>query len=941
MQKQQDNKKTKTVKNASKGILSWKDEVFYQVFQSNPTPMAISRFEDAKYVDVNQAFLDFLEYKSEEVIDHTSNELQLFIDIIQSDKFLSKLEKLSKVRDFAVRMNTRSGTPRDAFFSAETIKIKDEIFLLTIYTDITEKKRTEGKSRSSTDRYNQMFNNMKDCVAVYEPVDNGNDFIFIEFNKAAEKVEKISRDKLIGKRLLDVFPAAKEFGIFDALKKVHKSGIPVELPVTLYKDDRISGYRKNFIYKLPSNDIVAIYNDVTDQKKSEQELQLKSAYLEQLIEEAPEAIALCEKDGKVKTINKEFTKLFGYNSKESIGKQIDELVAPGKSKKEACEITKKVQKGRTIALETKRRHKEGHEFDVSLLATPIMVDNKLVGLYGIYRDISKRKKSEAVEKLAQNISNAVLTTDNLQELFVIIRNEIGTRIDTKNFYIALYNKEKDTLSFPFFEDEKDSADETPAGKTLTGFVIRTNKPLLAKEADMKKLEKEGEIELVGTSSKVWLGVPLITEGETIGTICLQSYVSEDTYTNEDLGMLKFIASQAALAINKLKNEEDLKKARQVAEEAVQAKQQFLSIMSHEIRTPLNAILGMTYLLLQEDPKKEQLELLNSLKFSGDNLMTLINDVLDFNKIESGNIFFEQADFNLKDLIHGIRQSFRFRAEEKGIKLKVLTDSELPEIVVGDAARLNQVLTNLIGNAIKFTEKGLITIEVIVVNTGKKKMDLEFSIIDTGIGIPENKQKIIFESFKQASADTTRKFGGTGLGLAICKRLIELQGRKLELESKIGKGSKFFFTLEFKKSERKSLKQEHAGDKEFDKLAGKKVLLAEDNKMSAIVAQKILNRWGIDVEIVTNGLEVIEEVNKYNFDVILMDLHMPEMNGFEATKIIRKSNHAKIRNIPIIALTASEVSDVQNEIQKTGFNDYILKPFNPMELYNKIFMQVNK
>ena len=793
----------------------WKEEVFYRVFQSNPTPMAISRFEDAKYVDVNKAFLDFLEYKPEEVINHTSNELQLFLDIIQSDKFLSKLAKLNKVRDFEVKMKTGLGATKEVLFTAETIKIHDEIFLLTIY------------------------------------------------------------------------------------------------------------------------------NDVTSRKKSEQELKLKSAYLEQLIEQSPEAIALCDNDGYVETINKEFTKLFGYSSKESVGKQLDGLIAPGKSNKEAGEITKKVQKGQIIAIETKRRHKKGNEIDVSLLATPIIVDNKKVGQYGIYRDISEKKKAEAIQRMAQNISDVVLTTDNLQELFAVIRNEISAWIDTKNFFIALYNKERDTLSLPFFEDEKDKFDEFPAGKTLTGFVIRTNKPLLAKEADIKRLEKEREIELVGTTSKVWLGVPLKTDDGTIGAICLQSYESEDAYTNEDLGILEFVANQAALAINKLKNEEDLKKARQVAEEAAQAKQQFLSTMSHEIRTPLNAILGMTYLLLQEDPKKEQLEFLNSLKFSGDNLMTLINDILDFNKIESGNIFFEEADFNLKELIHGIRQSFRFRTEEKGIKLKVLIDSELPEVVGGDAARLNQVLTNLIGNAIKFTETGSITINVLVMNSGKKKIELEFAVVDTGIGIPEDKQKIIFDSFKQASINTTRKFGGTGLGLAICKRLIELQGRKLEVESKVGKGSKFFFTLEFNKSKRKSLKPEYTGEEKFDQLVGKKVLLAEDNEINTIVAQKILTRWGIDVEAVTNGLEVIEKVNKHDFDVILMDLHMPEMDGFEATKILRKSDQDKIRNVPVIALTASVMSDVQNKIKKADFNDYILKPFNPTELYNKIFMQVNK
>ena len=339
--------------------------------------------------------------------------------------------------------------------------------------------------------------------------------------------------------------------------------------------------------------------------------------------------------------------------------------------------------------------------------------------------------------------------------------------------------------------------------------------------------------------------------------------------------------------------------------------------------------------------QQQRRYLNLAQQSADLLLSVINDILDISKIEAGKLELIHTDFSLRDCLEDTVGTLELQAQEKGLKLTLQIHPDVPIALDGDPGRLRQIVTNLIGNAIKFTEAGWVNVTVEPRRITDDQAHLAFAVSDTGIGIPEDKQKIIFESFKQASADTTRKFGGTGLGLAICKRLIELQGRKLELESKVGKGSKFFFTLEFKKSEQKSLIQEHAGDKEFDQLAGKKVLLAEDNEMSAIVVKKILARWGIDVEIVKNGLEAIEKVNKHDFDVILMDLHMPEMNGFEATKIIRKSDHAKIRNIPIIALTASAMSDVQNEIQKAGLNDYILKPFNPKELYNKIFMQVNK
>lgn len=385
------------------------------------------------------------------------------------------------------------------------------------------------------------------------------------------------------------------------------------------------------------------------------------------------------------------------------------------------------------------------------------------------------------------------------------------------------------------------------------------------------------------------------------------------------------------------NEIALLSAKEQAEKSMKAKEQFLSTMSHEIRTPMNAVIGITHLLLQEDPNPNQLEYLQILKFSGENLIVLINDILDFNKIEAGKVTLEEVDFSMSELIGSIKQSFVHKANEKGIKLKVRLDTDLPETLIGDPVRLNQILNNLIGNAIKFTSKGSVQIELSLDKEDNDQVELTFSVKDTGIGIPVNKQAAIFESFTQASSDTTRKFGGTGLGLAITKRLLELQGSQICLESREGDGAKFWFTITFKKSNRPITTVRYfphlAEPQEI--LTDVKLLMVEDNDVNQMVTGKFLTKWGIEIDYASNGLLAIEKIRNSYYDIILMDLQMPEMDGYEATTIIRSMEGQYPKAVPIIALTASAMIDVKDRVVAAGMNDYIAKPFHPNELYNKV------
>jgi PAS domain S-box-containing protein len=380
-----------------------------------------------------------------------------------------------------------------------------------------------------------------------------------------------------------------------------------------------------------------------------------------------------------------------------------------------------------------------------------------------------------------------------------------------------------------------------------------------------------------------------------------------------------------------------------AEQAAIAKANFLSTMSHEIRTPMNAVLGFTTILLQ-NAREDQIEHLKLIKYSGDNLLVLINDILDFSKIEAGKIDFEKVDFNIKELIYNIQGALLEKARNKGVLLKVRLDDKLPEMLMGDSVRLGQILTNLASNAVKFTERGKVIISASVVSQSKesKSMNIVFKVKDTGIGIPKDKQEFIFESFTQASSETSRKYGGTGLGLAISKRLIELQGSSIQLDSELGKGSSFSFNLNMDIStpylvstpyvEANESKQPNIQEKT---LKGLRILIVDDNKINVLLVKQFFKLWDIESDKAENGLIAVEKVKKKDYDLVLMDLQMPEMDGYDATRAIRKLKGKKYQALPIIALTASAVGDVKADVLKSGMNDYISKPFNPETLFNKI------
>ncbi|HEY6502822.1 MAG TPA: response regulator [Chitinophagaceae bacterium] len=381
-----------------------------------------------------------------------------------------------------------------------------------------------------------------------------------------------------------------------------------------------------------------------------------------------------------------------------------------------------------------------------------------------------------------------------------------------------------------------------------------------------------------------------------------------------------------------KSEDVLLNAKKAAEDATQAKARFLSNMSHEIRTPLNGIIGITRIMQDEEYLPKQFDNLKTLQDLSEHTLQLVNSILDFAKIEAGKASLESKRFNLKRFIDKIHSIFSGTAQLKGIRLNIDTVGPIDIFVKGDEVRLSQILINLLGNAFKFTEKGSITFKTeILDNSTSENYKVRFSVADTGIGIKEENIGKIFESFSQADQHTTRRFGGTGLGLSLAGKILGLMNSELIVESEYAKGSVFFFDIELPKSSKISPVKTIPNIQNNDALSNIKILLAEDNKVNQVVANRILQKWKANVFIASNGQEAVELSQQHKFDVILMDLDMPVMDGYESASIIK----GHFPEMPVIALTAAAFDDMNTYLVNKGFTSVVQKPFMPDELYNKI------
>ena len=663
--------------------------------------------------------------------------------------------------------------------------------------------------------------------------------------------------------------------------------------------------------------ILLSIEDITERKKAQEILNKSGEHFRQLVKGLPSAVYSCDAQGRITFYNDAAVKLWGR--KPEIGKDLWcgswKIFKPDGSPLplDSCPMAITLKEARAIM---------GEEIIVErpdgtrsfLLVHPqpeFGLSGELTGAINMLIDVTEIRKAELVLRQSE---------ERFRQMANLMPQKVWTADaeGNKNYFNQTL---LDYTGFSFEElegwgwEKIIHPDDWKKNKKQWQESISTGKDY---EVENRLLRKDGKY--------LWhltLAVALKDEdGKIKMWVGSKTEIQEQREQNEELEKAKNNAEQE----------------KQIAEEAVKAKQQFLSNMSHEIRTPMNAIVGFTNVVLKTDLNKNQKEYLNAIKVSGDALIVLINDILDLAKVDAGKMTFEQIPFKLSASISTMLLLFETKIQEKNLELVQQYDTTIPEVIVGDPMRLRQIILNLVSNAVKFTVEGNITVSVRLLKEDAEKATIEFAVTDTGIGIPENKLKHIFDDFEQAAYENSRLYGGTGLGLAIVKKLVELQGGTINVKSEVGEGSAFGFTLNFEKTKEKIHVESEVVLSPAAGIKNVKVLVAEDMALNQLLIKIILEDLGYELDIAGNGKTAIEKLQTNSYDIILMDLQMPEMNGFEATAYIRNVMNSQI---PIIALTADVTTVDVEKCVAVGMNDYISKPIDEKLLYSKIIKYLKK
>jgi signal transduction histidine kinase/ActR/RegA family two-component response regulator len=898
-------------------------------------------------------------------------------------------------------------------------------------------------------------------------------------NKRASIILNVPEDELRNKQISyfisnihkDDFPSVEKY----FLSTGRAANFDVKLQFR-YKTDTdkyswLECYFKNIEYN-NQHYLINLFANIEENKRYEERLIENEKKYKNFIEQTSEGISYLEfknpidislpREVQVKKIyetaviaecNLAFAKMYGFDSIEEIlGNKLidmhggDENPMNLKAFHDFCENNYNVQN-----VITEEFGKEGNKIFFLNNSVGIIKNKLLHGIWGTQIDISERQKSDELVKAAYRISESAHTSDNLDDLFKSIHNIVSTLMPAKNFYIAIYDRNKDLISFPYFIDEFDEIAITQKpGRGITEYVIRTGKPLLATPAVIKELESKNEIIPIGSESVDWLGVPLKVNNVTIGILAVQSYTEGVRYTTDDMLILVFVSNQVAMAIERKRSEEalkfsesknrallsalpdlmfvqnfdgvyidyharspeillmgpeqfigknmkdilpqyvlkrfeegfkkaietgeiqlveyplelkgevydfearfvaydndkilttirdvsqrekmvkELREAKEKAEEMNLLKSNFLANMSHELRTPLHGILGFAQILADDLEDPEQKNMITTIYRSGKRLLETLNLILSFSKADAKKYNLVYSVINVNQLVDEVIELSIPNAENKSIYLNCVIENEdiFAEL---DARLIRDILHNLINNAIKFTEKGGVTVKV---STSGNELILQ--VLDSGIGIPEDKFDIIFQEFRQESEGLSRNFEGTGLGLTLTKNYVELLKGTISVESIIGKGSTFTVILPLKYTEEKSISSGETEDETTIKVIPapddkKNILLVENDKVSAVLVRAYISK-SYNIDIVAKGDEALMKAKDKIYDAVLMDINLGEgMTGIEVTQKIKKLNGYE--NVPIIAVTAFAMETDKDEFLNYGCTHYIAKPFDRTDLLN--------
>ena len=645
-------------------------------------------------------------------------------------------------------------------------------------------------------------------------------------------------------------------------------------------------------------------HQIQSHKKAELEVVNQKNLMNEIFDYLPINIFTKDVKGKYIYLNKNFEESIGVNLQEAIGKTDFDLYSD--------ETAKKLEQNDIEVRRTKKPILSQHEIEINGRVRHVFTGKKIINtsenkelLIGFSIDITQNiqasKTIEDQKKFYQQIFNTIpnyIYVKDKNGRFLLVNEAVSELFGLTQEQILLQG----TISSSEISLDEDLNYRTDQQVLKTGEFVEIEEPIIL---------KNGEERWYHTTKK-----PLPDKEGIINVLGISMDITD-----------------------RKKHSDELIKAKQT-------KEQFLANMSHEIRTPINGIVGMVNLLEDIPATEEQKKYLRAIKTSSKNLQVIINDILDLSAIESGNIKFERIGFNLKSFFNTLISSFSYSAKQKGISITLNFDPYIDEVVIGDPVRLNQIMSNLIGNAVKFTKRGSVRVYALKISEENKQGNFQFIVDDSGIGIPDDKIQKVFENFEQGDAAINRKYGGTGLGLAIVKQLVEVQEGSIDVQSKPSRGTKFTVNLKLEigidddlDEEKSSLPKVETSGEKLD-LSKYKLLVVEDNDVNILYTRKILQNWNCTPDEVKNGLMALEKLKEEDYDLILMDVRMPVMDGFEATKFIRSNFKPPKSNTPIIALTANAIKGDDEKCIQAGMNDYISKPFQPETLKNKIISNMD-
>ncbi len=864
---------------------------------------------DGYFKKVNPSFTSTLGWTSEELL------AKPFFDFIHPDDISitkSEIEKLGKgikTVGFENRFTTKSGCFLSIRWVANPDNITGEFY--AIGRNNSERKKWEKSLLLSEEKHRGFFENSQGLMCTHDLKGN-----ILSINPAAASSIGYSIEDLSNKNLFDLIPHETK-GLFQSyLDEIEKTGFSKGLMKIIHKNGTLRTWMFNNVLSTQPDGfsfIIGTAVDITERILLEKELKETNNRFFKIFDKNPISMVISNlKTSKIEYANETFCETFGFTKGEVIGKTSVELnLAPAEEREKVVSLMKK--QGFVRSAEGIVTKKNGGKLWILTSLEIIEIDGNSLILSSL-NDIDQRKKLEEQNARLAEFQNIILDGTDYS---IISTSENGI--------INSFNKGAEKMLGYKAEEMLGITPEIIHDKTE----IQERAKVLTEELNIK----------------VMPGVDVFLIKSRLGNI---SDVNEWTYIRKNgtkipvelsVTTLRSSANEIVGYLGIAKDISESKRAKEAiihaiekAEQAVIAKNSFLANMSHEIRTPMNAIIGFTELLTQSNLDESQKEYVSFVKTAGRNLLSIINDILDFSKIESGKITFESVPFSLKETLNSIYNLLKVRADEKSLDYNFFLDASLPDIVCGDSVRLNQILVNLIGNAIKFTSVGNVTVSVKKIAEDALSYKLKFVVKDSGIGIAPDKVDFVFERFSQANTETTRKFGGTGLGLSIAKNLVELQGGEMNLKSEEGKGSEFSFELIYKKIDKQEVKPVKNILTPKKPSGSVKILLCEDNLLNQELARKVVTKFGFEIEIAENGKIGVEKLRNEKFDLVLMDLQMPEMDGYQAVLAIRHELHLQI---PIIAMTAHSLMGEKEKCLQIGMNDYIGKPFDQDDLYFKI------